>query len=193
MNIIKNLCWLSILLLSMACGDDEVPEPGIEPVGDCHYLFDVNGQGIGVLGACGGQDHWQESLLLSQELEWLAFQDSIVFTDDFVQLSLIQINAFPIPAEVNGQLFIDIRGNGDIGAMSKLKAIIIDENETILLNFAQPISAGTNDLAITLDGLPAGRSYRLYYSLANSALSIYYQGYGDFFICEDPNDYTNCL
>lgn len=194
----KNISLLILaiaIMLGAACGDDDssVQEPAVKPIGDCHYLFDANGQAIGVQGVCTGISHWEENILLSQESDFLLFPDSVQFTSDFGQFSDINISVFPIPAQTNGAIFLTIFAEATTPVFSELKVAMVDDQQEVLLTFAQPITTGSNNFQLSLDGLPAGKSYRIYYQFADSEISIYYWGYGDFFICDDTIDFSDCL
>ena len=195
MKILNYLFLFSVLLLP-ACGDDDeaMEEPReFRPVGECHLLFDQVGVPVGQQGDCTEEDHWEQSSLIDQEASWLSFEDTITYTDDFTRLLNIDIAAFPIPAQTNGQITLNISATGQPDDKSRMRVAIINQDQELLTTFAQTVIAGTTAINISLDGLPASRSYRIYYQFYETELSIYYQGYGDFFICDDVIDIEGCL
>jgi len=184
-----------LLLFVFACGDDDndVQEPAIAPIGECHYLFDLNGQAIGTQGNCDGIVHWGEAELIDREKEWLIFPDSIPFTLGFGQFENINIRVFPAPAFPNGSIFLSVSSDTPSNKFSKIKVAIVDESETLRLVYSQLVIDTAGTILLNLEGIEKGQSYRMYYNLSDGEDSIYFEGYGDFFVCDNLLDYSGCF
>lgn len=189
--------FIGLFLSCLACGDDDVAnqETAISPIGQCHFLFDDNGQAIGTLGNCTNFEHWKASELLAQEKGWLAFSDSLAFSAAHVPFDELLFSTYPIPAQSNGNINLSIFASGDANALSKLKLVILDESEKLRFTLAQTLVTGSNNVQFSLDGFLPGQSYRMYYQVAANEQAAYFEGFGDFFVCDQFPllDYEDCL
>lgn len=183
--------------LFLACGDDEASNMSmteIDPIGACQLLSDLNGAAIGTLGNCDMHAQWTSTMLLDKEKGWLDFTDTITINDNFVLPTEINFGIYPNPAETNGALFFYFIGNGKEGEMVKCKIAIINSAEERLRTFSIPLNASSQNFAFQLDqNFPTGNSYRIYYRFSGASNQEIYEGYGDFFTCEDIFTSQNCL
>lgn len=181
---IKLCLLLSFILVLNACKKD--PEPGPQA---CLKLYDATGNATGTSGDCSNDNSWGESALSNQQLDFLDFVDNVSTTNTQV-IALTGINAYPIPVQIGNPLNF-ILETTEVNKSSKIKMAITDSNNNSVEEIALTRVTGIPWQINITDALyNSGEYYRVHYQVSADGSPNYFEGYGDFLVCDAAN--PNC-
>ena len=177
-------CLLCAILILNACKKDPVPGPEA-----CLKLYDEVGQATGTSGDCTNDNTWQSSTLSTEQNEYLNFVDNISTTGTQA-FAVTGIQAYPNPATLNSVLNFALVTT-EVNKTVKVKLAITDANNNVVDEIALLRVAGIQwQINLPDSRYNSGEYYRVHYQLSADGNPNYFEGFGDFIVCDATN--VNC-
>ncbi|MCB0634193.1 MAG: hypothetical protein R2824_33605 [Saprospiraceae bacterium] len=150
---------------------------------DCILITNANGAPIGTFPDCQPTGQWIATDLSVTELELLNFSDTIAggFSST---MGISRAFAYPNPVAVNDTLHLGFSGISD--ANVKIKLAILDEQARIIQQLAiRSDHLDVSDVRIDNSSYDPGAFYRIYYRVSGAAETVFFEGFGDIYICRN--------
>lgn len=177
-----SICIAMLALLALSCNPSKDPESPEKQDFSCIKIFDDNGTGLGLHGACTTSNDWGNITLNASEQAFLNFSDTVSLTGTMAT-NILYFNAFPCPVVLNGALQIAFaRENPDHPV--KLKIAIVDELLQVIQQSAIRVENTGPALLIDPAIFQSGKYYRMYYRISGGNVPVLFEGYGNFVVCK---------